>query len=207
MNDVGSGAYPTTKQLAEYCSLSERAICTHIQNAVDAGWLVKKAHGFGGQKWKNHEYEAQWPSEFGDGKGTELGSAAFEKALNVIPKGTEPDDKKALNEVQSNVSYNIPINEKDKKETPRSILEAVLSPEIADGVIQHRMAMRKKLTPLAAKRLASKFAKWADPDEAAATMVERGWQGFEPEWMKRANPQIEKSGRDILLAKAMGGVQ
>jgi hypothetical protein len=103
MNDLGQGAYPTTKQLAEYCTLSERAICTHLQNAVDAGWLMKKEHGFRGQNWKNHEYKALWPDENGDQKGTELDSVAFDKGTERHAEGTEPNDKKALNEVQSKV--------------------------------------------------------------------------------------------------------
>ncbi|MCA8331870.1 helix-turn-helix domain-containing protein [Burkholderia cepacia] len=39
-------------------------------------------------------------------KGTEAGSAPQEKALNVVPEGTEPDDRKALNVVQSNTAVN-----------------------------------------------------------------------------------------------------
>lgn len=39
-------------------------------------------------------------------KGTEAGSAPQEKVLNVVPEGTEPNDKKALNDVQSNTAVN-----------------------------------------------------------------------------------------------------
>jgi len=100
-------------------------------------------------------------------------------------------------------------NKKIQKETVLGNLEAVLETEIAKGVIQHRKGLRKPLTELAAKRLAAKFAKWADPNEAAAMMVERGWQGFEPEWMQRHQTETinKKSGRDILLADALGGMQ
>ena len=117
MNDTGGSAYPTVKQISVLSSLSERAVCTHIKNAIDSGWLRSKVHGFKGQKWKNHEYEANWPSEVGDGKAAERHSNLDEKALNEVPegterhsKGTEPNDIKALNEVQSIVPYNIPYN-------------------------------------------------------------------------------------------------
>ncbi|MGB3897022.1 MAG: helix-turn-helix domain-containing protein [Mesorhizobium sp.] len=121
MNDTGDGCYPTTKQLAEATGLSERAVCTHIDVAKQAGWLTVSVHGFKGQKWKNHQYKAAWPEGEGtepDDKkalkevqhvGTDGGSAAYEKALNVLPKGTEPDDKKALKEVQSTSPVTNPI--------------------------------------------------------------------------------------------------
>lgn len=39
-------------------------------------------------------------------KGTEAGSVPSKKALNVVPEGTEPNDEKALNDVQSNTAVN-----------------------------------------------------------------------------------------------------
>ncbi|MEZ5781186.1 MAG: helix-turn-helix domain-containing protein [Rhizobiaceae bacterium] len=91
MNDVGEGCYPSTKSLAEKASLSERSVCTHLDEAEKLGWLKVQRHGFGGQKWARNEYEAVWP------KGTESGAEVDEgtepddmKALNVLPKGTEP---------------------------------------------------------------------------------------------------------------------
>ncbi|WP_180719689.1 helix-turn-helix domain-containing protein [Paraburkholderia largidicola] len=39
-------------------------------------------------------------------KGAEGGSVPSEKALNVVPEGTEPNDKKALKDVQSNTAVN-----------------------------------------------------------------------------------------------------
>lgn len=97
-------------------------------------------------------------------------------------------------------------NKKIQKETVLGNLETVLDTEFAKAVIQHRKTLRKPLTELAAKRLAAKFAKWVDPNEAAAMMVERGWQGFEPEWMQRhkLENRNQQSGRDILLATALG---
>ena len=87
MNDTGDGCYPTTKQLSEATGLSERAVCTHIDMAKQAGWLSVSVHGFKGQKWKNHQYQAAWPED----------------------EGTEPDDRKALNDVQSTSPVTYPI--------------------------------------------------------------------------------------------------
>lgn len=87
MNDAGDGCYPTTKQLAEATGLSERAVCEHIARASSSGWLSISVHGFKGQKWKNHQYEAAWPEV----------------------EGTDPDDKKALTEGQSTTPVTTPI--------------------------------------------------------------------------------------------------
>lgn len=66
--------------------------------------------------------------------------------------------------------------------SPQGELEVVLDAERARAVVQHRQRLRKPLTPHAAKLLATKLAKAADPNAAADLMIERGWQGFEPDW-------------------------
>jgi len=100
MNELGQGCFPSVKTQAMDTGLSEKSICTHIDKAAVAGYINKGHHGFSGQGWSRHEYVATYP------EGTELGSTPLEKALNVVPEGTEPDDKKALNVVQSNSSIN-----------------------------------------------------------------------------------------------------
>ncbi len=104
MNELGEGCYPTTKTLASATGLSERAICTHLDKAHTTGWLGRKRHGFAGQKWANHEYEPSFPEE----KGTERGSVR-------TCEGAEPNDTKALNEVQSNSPSTSPIEKPTKQ--------------------------------------------------------------------------------------------
>ena len=225
MNEMGQGAYPTTKKLEEATGLSERAVCTHIQNAVDAGWLVKRVHGFRGQKWKNNEYEANWPVN----KGTERGSVRTCEGTEPDAEGTEPNDIKALNEVQSKVSYkhsnkvsspyNPPEGEKgvsqksdekdlSKKEnkslplqSPEEILTQTVNEETSKEIIQYRKKIKKPLTARAAKSIAKELAKCPDPESAVDEWFNRGWQGFKAEWLeekpgKRNGP--DRSGVDAL---------
>src|SRR5690606_18735220 len=63
-------------------------------------------------------------------------------------------------------------------------LRAVLDEEHAQAVIEHRKAIKAKLTPHAARLLAKQFARCADPNEAADEMILRGWRGFKPEWVR-----------------------
>lgn len=74
-----------------------------------------------------------------------------------------------------------------RSDDPKEILETVLSAEVAAGVVEHRRKLRKPITALAARGLAGAFAETGRPDDAARMMVERGWQGFKPDWFKRDN--------------------
>lgn len=82
-------------------------------------------------------------------------------------------------------------SQKEKKETKVSQkrlkegeaeLRVILDAEIARAVVDHRTKIKKPLTPRAATLLANQFAKSADPNAAADTMIERGWHSFNPEW-------------------------
>ena len=203
MNKFGGGSYPTTKTLAEKTGLSERAVCTHIQVAKEHGFLTIKKHGFGGRNWANNEYAAAFPD---DEQGTERDAEPSDEALNVVPRGTEPNDTEALNEVHTTSPVtkpkksNSPKKSDEKpKETVRGNLETILSAEMAEEVIQHRRRIGKAMTPFAAKRLAAKFAQTANPDESAAAMIEHGWQGFEPAWLQNRRGQADQSKTTRML--------
>jgi len=103
MDETGHGAYPTVAQIMRLSSLSNKAVITHIRIAIQQGWLRSKVHGFKGQKWKNHEYEAHWPDENGAYEGGEPQSNLTDKLVNVSPKGGERQSEKVVNEVHSKV--------------------------------------------------------------------------------------------------------
>lgn len=67
--------------------------------------------------------------------------------------------------------------------TARQELELVLTPAMAVEVIKHRDKIKKPMTALAARKLANQFGKCRDPNAAAETMIEKGWRGFEPDWI------------------------
>ena len=137
MSEAGASCYPSTATLARESGLSERAVCTHLDKANAAGWIVKRRHGMAGKKWARHEYAPQIPADVLDrfkpyqpiGAGAECGSvpndenqakSAVDKPVDNVgiscgkpnegtephTQGTEPNDVKALNEVQSSTSIN-----------------------------------------------------------------------------------------------------
>lgn len=103
MNDIGEGCYPSTKQQSQDTGLSERAVCQHLQIAVEQGFLIKDRHGFGGRAWNRQEYTACYP------EGTDLVSApkpqkALTESKHQKQKGTDVKSvrnaKKALTQDQ-----------------------------------------------------------------------------------------------------------
>lgn len=80
--------------------------------------------------------------------------------------------------LRSDVKANAP-----EKSSVKSELMRVLDEDHAQAVIEHRRAIKKAMTPHAAKLLAAKFAKCPNPNAAADVMIANGWQGFEPEWV------------------------
>ena len=82
-------------------------------------------------------------------------------------------------------------NRPSAKKNARDVLLECLKPETADAVLEHRKAKRCPLTPFAAQLLVKGFQSTADPEDAAQTMIARGWQGFKAEWYDKD----KKNGR------------
>lgn len=91
--------------------------------------------------------------------------------------------------------------------TPRETLLSVLDEEHADAVMEHRrVTIRKPLTSYAAKLLTKRFLEWGDPNQAAEIMIERAWQGFNPEWVRdRPKPNAAQSTGHAMLDAIMSG--
>lgn len=121
-------------------------------------------------------------------------SKASEKRLNASysdvsahtslpPKESPPTPPKEITPIPSSSLRSDENNRcRPRKTDIREILETCLEPEVAAGVIEHRQRLRKPLTAMAAQGLANAFAATGDPNAAARMMVERGWQGFRPDW-------------------------
>jgi hypothetical protein len=80
------------------------------------------------------------------------------------------------------------------KPTPRKILETVLSPEMAAGVVEHRAKLKKPMTALAAEGVARDLTATGSPDEAARLMIERGWLTVKADWWANAQRPTQRAG-------------
>jgi hypothetical protein len=90
---------------------------------------------------------------------------------------------------------------RDTAQALKAALLTVLSPPIADAIIEHRLQLKGAFTVRAAELLAKRYAAakaicGLTPDEAADYQIERGWVGFKPEWVvnARQRDQPRKTG-------------
>jgi uncharacterized protein YdaU (DUF1376 family) len=60
--------------------------------------------------------------------------------------------------------------------------------ERAEAIFDHRRAIKKALTVRAAELLAGKLKQCPNPNAAADLMIERGWTGIDPDWLKGKPP-------------------
>jgi len=109
------------------------------------------------------------------------------------------DDSSTTTELSGKKVKN--ISHERLNQTPRSLLLECLSAESADAVLAHRRAMRRPLTTRAAQLLAKGFMSTGDPNAAADMMIERGWQGFKPEWYdnERAGNGQQRQGKGSIV--------
>lgn len=118
MDQNGDGMFPSTIRQANDTGLSERAICTHLDKATQAGFIQKQIKGNAGRDWKRHEYTPFIP------EGTERRSAPHQQGTERGSvrncEGTEPNDIEALNDVQSNTTKNTTIENTPKGATPKA---------------------------------------------------------------------------------------
>ena len=112
-------AWPTTLQLSEATALCERAVCTHLQFAVNKGWVERMTSRGQGKAWKNNTYKIVIPPLGAEPRSVPSGQGAEQRSVASHPLGTETGadateagDRMALKDVQSNnvanTSYNNP---------------------------------------------------------------------------------------------------
>lgn len=169
--DENWSCFPSVEQLAAYTSQGNKTVRDHLDALDEAGILTR---------------ERQRRED-----GT-LGRYRFKIQRRNLPvansargeKQPEPAADLAAHNPQLEPPYTSSLRS-DVKRTPRDELSDVLDADRAAAVIDHRQRIRKPLTEHAAKLLAGKFRKCADPNAAADAMIANGWQGFEPEWLER----------------------
>ncbi|NDD83417.1 helix-turn-helix domain-containing protein [bacterium] len=109
LNDMGDAMFPSQQRLAKLCSLSERAVITHLAIAEQAGWLRTRKRQLEGKKWAANEYVAAFPKGVKDvhpleGEGV--------KDVHVRGEGRSPEGVK---DVHTNSPLELSIELSSKK--------------------------------------------------------------------------------------------
>ena len=112
-----------------------------------------------------------------------------------------PEEKRIDTDTDITSSLRSDVSAPAREPKPIEILSKCLSKKTAADVIAHRKALKKPLTPRAAELLANSLAESGDAERAAATMIERGWQGYNSDWAgaspnARAGPPARKEKRN-----------
>ena len=227
MNEWGKSCFPSTKRLAYETGLSERSICTHLDAAHSDGWIVKKQAQFRGQKWKANQYEAALPDnaivisfdDFIKAKGTEPSSVASDdKALNEVQQlkdegtephaeGTEPNDIKALKEVQCSTSLSTSKStSKDKRvglPPPKLVIPEWLPVDQWEAYVRTRRSMKKHpmtddARAYAIKAIGKTMRAGFDIADIMDALIENGWRTVKPEYMQNvATPSNFNQPRSV----------
>nr|WP_282596031.1 DnaT-like ssDNA-binding domain-containing protein [Spongiibacter thalassae] len=89
MDDHGGGAFPSTETIAANAGLSQRAVCTHIEKAVQAGFITVHKRRQRGRDWALNHYRIAFPPT----QGTEPPSAPEAETPNIegTERGSVPD--------------------------------------------------------------------------------------------------------------------
>lgn len=98
MDETGASCFPSVEDLVGATGLSKRAVLTHLAAACDAGWLVRRQHGFRGQKWRRLEYEPLWPERDVDAREIDPGTD-HEQAVEGGERGAPPSKSEVVNVV------------------------------------------------------------------------------------------------------------
>lgn len=157
--------------------------------------------------WKRRQFESDNSTERSrKHRETRRNADATLQQRSATPPDTDTEtDTEKKDDVGACVAAPEPIIEpKKRKREPKpsddeAVLDALtdaLMPETARAVMDHRKALRKPLTPMAARLLAKEILKLsaADWEAAAQTMIVNGWQGFRADWYLRSKEQEKRGG-------------
>ncbi len=134
-------------------------------------------------------------------RGTALYTINFDRPILSAHNGAKTGqicparpDKSVLSD-RTNLSalYKKPGSETGKRNREYIFreLNSVLDDEHAHAVIDHRRALKKPLSPRAARLLARTLTEFQDPNAACDEMILRGWLSIKPGWLvdRRPPPQ------------------
>jgi hypothetical protein len=122
MDKAGGSCFPSIATLVRETGLSNRSVLTHIDLAVEQGWIRRRTNAGSGQGWKRARYTAALPKVGNviSHEGGEPDSPASTDAVNEVhhegsegrsprqAEGGEPRSKKVVKEVHSSSSVNSP---------------------------------------------------------------------------------------------------
>lgn len=163
--------------LAAGCTAEQIAAVVKADARADAEKVAARREADRIRKRESRSREKQDKTTFASDLSRGQTVTARDAVDTVSPKEIPPTPPKEI--TPSRITPSTPTG---SSPTPRAELEAVLDARHAAAVLDHRQRLRKPLTAHAAALLAKRLAEFPDPNAAADTMIERGWQSIRPGW-------------------------
>jgi len=186
-NGETSACHPAKSTLARKASCSIETVTKKIKWLVENGWIEAVPRFDNSGRQTSNSYSLLMDNiPNGEGVSQTRGGVPADRGEGVYCDTPIKNRNKEPEYIKE---------KKIKKENPRDILLTVLDEEHTDAVIEHRKKKKAPLTDFSAKRLAAKFALIQNPNDGAAFMIERGYQGFEVEWMHNSINRIEPQSK------------
>lgn len=202
--DDGTRVFPSIKQLAEKTRQSERTVQYQLRRMEKSGWLILINSGNGGRN-QRREYviNPDWI------KGAEI--APIIKGATDDIKGADSGNKgcnsqqKRVQRVAPAYTHHISINNtsnnhqrvREKKSTnvsPDDLKNLHVDEQIAIEFLELRKQKKARLTPIALAGIQREADKAGiSLNDALRTCIERGWQGFNADWIAQSKIPASKS--------------
>ncbi|MCJ9700189.1 helix-turn-helix domain-containing protein [Bradyrhizobium sp. SHOUNA76] len=87
---MGEPMFPSQARRARMCSLSERAVITHLHVAEQFGWIAPRKRDLKSSKWAANESVATWPN-----------------GVNDLQLRGEPRSRAEVNDVHGNIPVEV----------------------------------------------------------------------------------------------------
>jgi len=187
-NDEGYSIYPSMQKTANRTALSARTVRKTIRELEQAGIINITRQG-GGRITNEYRLIANAIPRNDVPSSSELDSVL---PRNDVPSSSELDSDESL------VNHQLKPKENNFPPPPSFLAESIEFMETWQDFIKHRQEIKHKLTPLAARKLFAKFAKYESSlvIEALTKAIENGWTGVFPESIKtEKSNQQEQSQR------------
>lgn len=216
MNTKTSSAFPSYDTVAKEASLGRRAVITHIQQAVELGWLRKQSRSRddGGQTsnlyvMTDPKTETEVLQEFRVGGAPETPPQCI---LDTPPVHEEHPNSQSNNQLKV-----IGIPAKTIKKGLQSTIDTVKLSEM--GVVdeweefrKHRKALKAPMTEYAEKRMIQQLSKLSDnghdPKAVLIQSITNGWKGvFELKTGGHQHENNQSASRRFASGRAIGRVK
>lgn len=177
-NDTGV-CWPSMASIATKARVTERGARKIVRELEALGWLEIDTGGgrHGCNRYTVNPEQGSPRNKVPPGTTMQKPGTAMQETRNsrsAEPSRTVKEPSKSREQVSP---------------TPADLLCEIVRYETATDFALHRKAMKKPLTPEAARRIVSRLRTHPDPDAVLDLSIENGWQGIFPEKIGANNGQ------------------